>query len=400
MTRAKPHIFLLNALLALLLWTGAAGAAITPKKLLIYYSWPSIINGASTIDQAAQEFGRYDVIVLGDLLEKGSHPDHANTVAILAHPALAATTAFGYITLGVTSQNLSSAEIHTRIDEWQATGADGVILDEFGYEYHVTRERQNDAVNYAHSRGLRVLANAWVPYDAFGAGVDPSWNPNGLATALNANDVFLFESFQVQEGSYVPESFWRSKTDALEAYRRALGFSVYGVTTTLPSTTFTQEAFDYTWYSGLLSGYQAVGWGEYLFAALTAQAPFRTPPAIDPGTQFVGDVFAQSPRYRRFTNTGEIRVDAAIHLGQFLTGTSDVLEAGALRVWPNPSRGTVHLAWSNRGASDRSARILDASGRELLRLAPTHDLAWTAPRAGVYWLERQGAPAIKLVVTR
>ena len=95
---------------------------------------------------------------------------------------------------------------------------------------------------------MRVIANAWVPADAFDPGVNAQWNPSGLPTVLNASDAFLFESFQVQEGDYAPEAFWRSKTDALEVYRKAIGFSVYGVTTTLATTTFTQQAFDYTWH--------------------------------------------------------------------------------------------------------------------------------------------------------
>ncbi len=399
--RPIPLLAVMVTLLCLFSPRDAAAASLRPSELLIYYSWPSLINGSTTIDQAATELGRYDVLVLGDLLEKSTHPDHANTVAILAHPALSQTTVFGYITLGVSSQNLSAAEIELRIDEWKATGADGLLFDEFGYEYLVTRGRQNAAVSYAHSKGMRVIANAWVPADAFDPGVNAQWNPSGLPTVLNASDAFLFESFQVQEGEYVPEAFWRSKTAALEVYRKAIGFSIFGVTTTLPTTAFTQQAFDYTWYSALLANYEAVGWGEYLFAALTAQAPYRTPPAIDPGTQYLGDVLEQSPLYRRFSNLGEVRVNAATHVGGFLPGTAAVeapMRERGLLAWPNPASGPVSFRAT---AIDRPARLLvhDASGRVIDRLVTDEDglARWTPASAGVYLVSDPAGHSCRLV---
>jgi hypothetical protein len=73
----------------------------------------------STIPAAAAELGRYDYVVLGDELEKTEHPDHANTVAILAHRAMAQTAVFGYVDLGVRSQNLPPGEIQTRVGAGQ-----------------------------------------------------------------------------------------------------------------------------------------------------------------------------------------------------------------------------------------------------------------------------------------
>ena len=51
------------------------------------------------------------------------------------------TTAFGYIDLGVTTQDLPLTEVYARIDEWKATGAQGIFLDDFGYDYGTTRDR-------------------------------------------------------------------------------------------------------------------------------------------------------------------------------------------------------------------------------------------------------------------
>ena len=53
---------------------------------------------APSLTAAAADFGLYNYIVLGETLEETSHPDHANTVTILADLP-STTTAFGYIDL-------------------------------------------------------------------------------------------------------------------------------------------------------------------------------------------------------------------------------------------------------------------------------------------------------------
>ena len=62
---------------------------------------------------------------------------------------------FGYVDLGRTNW-LSIPDLIDRIERWGAMGADGIVLDEAGYDFGVTRERQNAAVSAAHARGLRV----------------------------------------------------------------------------------------------------------------------------------------------------------------------------------------------------------------------------------------------------
>ena len=90
-----------------------------PGALLIYYGWPSVINGSTTVAGAAAELGRYDLVVLGDGVDKPEHPDHAKTRQILRHPAAAGTTFFGYVDLGVSTQNLKIAAVFAAIEGWQ-----------------------------------------------------------------------------------------------------------------------------------------------------------------------------------------------------------------------------------------------------------------------------------------
>jgi hypothetical protein len=295
----------------------ATQTGLGPGSLLIYYGYPSVINGAQTLSQAAAALGSYDDVVLGDGIEAPAHPDHANTLAILANPAMARTAVFGYIDLGVSTQNLSVAEMESRVGEWKGMGVKGVFLDDFGYDYGTTRARQNTVVAYAHAQGLAVVANAWNPADAFGSQADSAYNPSGAGTALNAGDFYLYEDYQVSEGAYASAADWQSKASTLASYQAALGFKVLATTTNNAANAFDQGEFNYAWYSALLAGYAAVGWGEFDYSAGTGQAPFRARPSVNAGTTYVGGVVANGSLFTRNTDLGQITVNTATHTGSF-----------------------------------------------------------------------------------
>jgi hypothetical protein len=311
--------------------TAAAVESVKPKALLIYYSYPSLINGSSTVAEAAAELGDYDYVVLGDLLEKSTHPDHLNTVAIIADPAMASTTVFGYIDLGVTTEDLPLSEIQSRIDDWQATGARGIFFDLFGYDFGTDRTRQNAAVDYAHSKGLPVVANAFIPADAFGDEVN-AYNPTGTPTSLNASDYYLYESYQVILGQFDTEPNWLAKSNALQGFQNTIGFNILSVTTSDVTTPYEQSMFFYVWYSALLYGHEATGWGEYNYSAWSASAPFRARPSVEPGVSFTSGVTDASPLFSRNTNLGTVSVDTATHVSGFSSlPVSDFAPGGRTR---------------------------------------------------------------------
>lgn len=290
----------------------AADTTIAPRDVLIYYSYPSLINGAGgNITSAASKFGQYDYVVLGDGLEDSSHDDHANTMAIVNHASTSNTQFFGYIDLGVSTQNLSMTQIQQRVDQWLATGVDGIFFDDFGFDFGTTRTRQNDAVNYAHSLGLPVVANGFFVNDVFSSAVVSTFNPSGAATRLTNADFYLFESYQIQEGEIVGGAAWRAKADALAAFRATLGTQVLAVTTNDADNTFSQSQFDYGWYSALLDGYEGYGWGEFDFAASTATAPFRSRPTDNVGTAFTSGIATNNAAFQRTTNTGKVWVNSS-----------------------------------------------------------------------------------------
>lgn len=292
------------------------------KYLLIYYGYPSLINGSvGNAASAASHFMKYDYVVLGAGLEDPAHPDHANTTSIITTAHYEPVTFFGYISLGVTPGNnypMTGADsIQSRIDNWAATGVNGIFFDGFGYDYATSRDRQNQAVEYAHSKGLSVVANAWNPADAFSSDVHAIYNPQGIASALSTNDYYLAQSYQIAIGDYVSEAGWQWKVGEIQKYREQIGFKVFTITTNSADDSYDQNKFYYAWYSSLLYDFEACGWGEYIFSADDNNAPYRARPVEEFGTIFTSDVMVNTSVYTRERDTGTMTIDALTHTVEF-----------------------------------------------------------------------------------
>jgi hypothetical protein len=171
-------------------------------KLLIYYGYPSLLNGISSLVGVAQALSEYDLIVFGDGLEHPAHPDNANLQTILnaLRGISPQTLVAGYIDLGVSTQNLSDPQIEQYTEEWAAMGVDLIFWDDAGFDFLTTRNRQNFAITTARNNGLDSFMNAFDTDDLF----------LGLpATLLGADDWFLLESLPYNDGGvYVATSNW------------------------------------------------------------------------------------------------------------------------------------------------------------------------------------------------
>jgi hypothetical protein len=189
------------------------------KKMILQYGYPIAINDLWDVNKAAAVYAMYDIVVIGDEYEKTAHEAHADTVLIIERLKELKTDVevFGYVAIGgELGANLDTAEIQLRIDEWLATGATGIFLDEFGYDYLVTRERQNMAVDYAHSKGMNVIANSWnIDWvfnndDGYIEWEEFYGNPNLVAPSINADDYYLFENlFYYYESGQKASDQWR-----------------------------------------------------------------------------------------------------------------------------------------------------------------------------------------------
>ncbi|WP_239617860.1 hypothetical protein [Cohnella mopanensis] len=226
----------------LLFTTDASASAAAPNipqnyRLLIYYGTPSGVNDLWNPEKAAKVFSEYDYVVFGDGLELPDENQHESTVQVIQKlielkPDI---KIFGYVDLGVTTQNLKMGEINNRINLWKATGANGIFLDDAGYDYKVSRTRLNEAVQYIHKLKMPAFINAWRPEDVMSSAVQAGYNPKGDKTALGVNDYYLLEDMlqptditNPNDPSVFTKSF-RQKMDLAIKYRKILGVKLLSV---------------------------------------------------------------------------------------------------------------------------------------------------------------------------
>ncbi len=187
----------------------------------VYYAYPSEVNGSDgDLEAAARVFAHFDYVVLGAGLEDPSHPDHANTVRIieLTHQLRPTTRFAGYIDLGVSApwdENYSLDQLRQHVEAWRAMGVDGILWDDAGMDFGVSRDRLNYALDLAHEDGLFAVINAWNPDDVFSTA-------GGLAPPhVLHGDLYVLESFDgcwYCEGSWPQWSYWEQKAAAAQRY--------------------------------------------------------------------------------------------------------------------------------------------------------------------------------------
>ena len=95
-----------------------------PKYLSIYYGWPSLVeNSQGDVTVASKWFQQFDLIVLGDGIWQNTHGDHLKTKTIISNLIGQRKKVFGYVDLGVSTQNLSEMKMREAVNGWLAMGA-------------------------------------------------------------------------------------------------------------------------------------------------------------------------------------------------------------------------------------------------------------------------------------
>lgn len=379
-----------------------AGAANQiPGELMVFYGWPGRGMGPCTGcfpegDNAAfraAEFGVYDDLILGAGLELETHPEHQLVIDMLAEPAMAQTRVWGYVDAGVTTSNYLVVEIATRALAWQSMGVEGIFLDDFGYDYGTTRARQNQIVSLLHGYGLRVIANAFDPDDAFSSDYDPVYNPTAAATLLDASDFYFYESHGVRLDELEDAAQWWAKSQKIEAHRNALGFGVFSVTTKgidLPSV-FDADRFAAAWHLAVIARHSSTGYGEYSYSASgnsnTAHI-HRERPVVYVGASFLGPMQRLGSVVQRRTDYGWVRVNLETGSSAVITNTvTDASppqrgEAVLENAVPNPFNPRTEFAFVLATAAPVEIQVFDLRGRAVRTLLRTereagrHTVVW------------------------
>ena len=264
-----------------------------PQTLAIYYGWPSSVNLTYTVPLAIDVFNDYDIVVFGSGLEDSSHGDHQNTKDIIDGSI---ASIYGYVDAA-----LSQNDIEAKVDAWKVMGGTtktcaGIFFDQFGFDFGLTRTRQNNMVDYVHSQGLPVFVNAWNPDDVFK-------KIQGKDTKLTTGDWYLAESHFVINGNWQTIADWEAKSDKMVTYKNTWGTNMACITTTTSAIGFDQNKWDNAYYAHAIYDFDASGWGEPNFSASDALLPWRDRYPIS-GTHFTGSLVKNNGVFERQTNVG------------------------------------------------------------------------------------------------
>ncbi len=349
---------LLYSLILTLITSASIAQNTTPKKLLIYYGFPSMINGATSLTQAANEFQKYDYVIWPDNIENAviNPIETPKTESIYSLLDTAATKVFGYVSLSMKNSGpkLSQSAIQQKLDGIANFGLYGVLFDECGYTDTVSRARLDSAVKHAHLKKLKVMANTLNPHEVFSNANDPAWNSSNISSPFTPSDFYLFESHTIINGrffhfqgennsTYDEWLYWRGKSDSIRKYENLIGLKTMSVTTPDYFSNYDESKFHFSWFAAWLNGHEAAGWGEKDFSSdvpsnpVRNVAPYRNRPMLnDPGKKFISEMFFISNNdHIRYTNRGKIRLNTYTKTFDF--SGFDTLESVQSGAWNNTS---------------------------------------------------------------
>lgn len=299
-----------------------------PADLLFYYGWLNSFNypdNSWNNQKVARDMAKYYMIVLGDGIQDPSHGDYSNTQTIInrikqINPK---TLIFGYVTV-----NQSQGNFETKATQWNTLGVHGIFMDECGYDYGITRETFNTRVDYVHnlSSANTCFVNAWNMDHIIGTANDPSYpnstyNPNLLASNLDADDWYLLESFSVNTSSYVPtdgyepKDQWSSRGFKAIGHRDTYGINLAGVGIINNDNSKGQELFAFSFTSACMFALDAYGTSDTSYGASSAIVNYWDRPSVSemgniwsPATSVQQDV-EDANKFWRFTEFGSFSVD-------------------------------------------------------------------------------------------
>ena len=255
------------------------------RKLTIFYGVPISVNNTWDINKAARYFMYYDTIVLGANLQDPEHEEYTSTKEIIRiiKREKARMEIFGYIDIGVTTNDYSLDKIFKMINDWKVLNVDGLLLDNCGFINETPRERLNAVVDYAHDHGLKVMVNSWSIDDVLSDEVEPLYNPKGLKSHITAGDYYLNESFVVNTVAYKDNDGFQDTLDIKIKSERAIRYRVtkgikIAAIGIIRYHDFLNEKIEFYFKMmetlALIYSYDSYGISDYMYAATSAALKF------------------------------------------------------------------------------------------------------------------------------
>ena len=138
---------------------------------------------------------------------------------------------YGYVDIGITTNNFTLSQLEYQIQLWfSVIQVNGIFLDDMGYEFQTTRERQNTIIEHVHQHGS-VIANAWNPEDVMGESQN-EFNPSGAPSSLCSSDYYLSDNFVINTELYSANHGLASqrhvlhKEDLLQRFQQTYGIKL------------------------------------------------------------------------------------------------------------------------------------------------------------------------------
>ena len=326
----------------------AAGINDINRNSGVYYGIPSLVNGSGgDTDLAAEEFNNFRFIVYPDGLESSGHPDYNNAyiIATNLHTGTNNTKIFGYVPIGLApnGEDLTLSQISNRIYQWYNNYTpyiDGIFLDEFGYDYNVTRERQNKAVDWVHNYGLKVIANGWNPDHCLALVDDPgfpnsTYNSNLEPTHISNGDYYCYENWVWYSSNggnadWEDKDLWKDKAYKVFKYKESLGINIFTISVEEASfanfgTAGSRVHEDFAFWCVLAVGFSNFQFSEYNYSSGNENLYWYDRITDDIGTNYISELQeVTNGIFYRYTDTGIIRLDWNTYTGSFISLGADI----------------------------------------------------------------------------
>lgn len=256
-----------------------------PYKITIFYGVPISVNNVWDIERASKYFAFYDTIIFGAEIQDISHEFYKSSEQIIRYIKKIKSNAkiFGYLDIGVTTNNYSHQKMMEIVDDWKKLNIDGILLDNCGYINETPRSRLNAVVDFIHNKNLSVIVNSWNLDDVLADEINPIYNPSGLKSHITVGDYYLNESFVINSVAYKKNNGFQDsldikiKSERGIKYRETKGVQLLSIGI-VEYNRFLPEQIDFYFKMhetmALIYSYDGYGITDYMYASKTATLKF------------------------------------------------------------------------------------------------------------------------------